>query len=82
MSSLTEAFVLNLPYTSMVNRVLALLKIDVKSLIRAAIITAIINPLRPNQDNDQHTIPLYNINTKTHRQVVGITKYISASAKQ
>ena len=31
----------------MVNKVLALLKIDVKSLIKAAIITAIIKPLSP-----------------------------------
>lgn len=73
MSSLTEAFVLNLPYTSMVNRVLALLKIDVKSLISAAIITAIINPLRP-EEYDQHLSSHDKTNTLANTQVMGIKK--------
>ena len=47
MSSVVEAALRNLRQMSMVKRVLALLKMESRSLIRAAIITAIIRPLAP-----------------------------------
>ena len=60
------------------NRVLALLKIDVKSLISAAIITAIISPLRPEQCDQQFTSQ-DNINMLSNTQVMGIMKVIILS---
>lgn len=60
------------------NRVLALLKIDVKSLISAAIITAIINPLRPEQC-DQQLTSQDNINMLSNTQLMGIMKVIILS---
>ena len=47
MSSVVEAALRNLRQMSMVKRVLALLKMESRSLIRAAIITAIIRPFAP-----------------------------------
>ena len=47
MSSVVPAFFLIILYKSSVNMVEALLNIDVKSLINAAIITASINPRKP-----------------------------------
>ena len=48
MSSLTEVFLRTYLYISMVKRVLALLKTDVRSLIRAASITDSITPFIPD----------------------------------
>lgn len=50
-SSHSEALVLKLFHRSMVKMVLALLKTEVSEDMRAAIITAIINPLSPNREN-------------------------------
>ena len=47
MSSVVPAFFLMILYKSSVNKADALLKIDVKSLINAAIITASIIPRKP-----------------------------------
>ena len=46
-SSLTDAFRLKVEYISIVNNVLALLNIEVKSLIKAASITDSITPFNP-----------------------------------
>lgn len=51
MSSHSDAWDLKLFHRSMVKMVLELLKMDVSEDIRAAIITAIIRPRSPGQDN-------------------------------
>ena len=61
------------------NSVLALLKIDVKSLISAAIITAIISPRRPEQCDQRLTSQdIINI-ILSNTQVMGIMKVIILS---
>ena len=61
MSSFTEACFRTLFQTSMVKSVLALLKMESRSLINAAIITAIIRPFKPTNINKTEVQLLCNL---------------------